>query len=449
MGGSGSQVRGATVTYLGRIGRGLRSPVVQFGLSGLLAVVIVAVVAAVLFDHEATSEALRDAENTTQVTGNGVIAPALTPAFLAGRPAALRRMNAIVHRRVLLAPVVRVKIWRGDGTILYSDESRLIGERYHLGDEEQTARRGRSIDAEVSDLQRPENRFERGFHSLREVYMGITPAGAGAPVLFEEYLRDSSIARTRSRIFNEFAPVFVGAFVLLAIVQLPLASSLGRRLRRGQRDREKLLRQAITASETERRRIARDLHDGVVQDLAAVSYTLSTAGAELDPRATRARAAIDDAGAHVRQSIRQLRSLLVELYPPSLHRQGLHRALLDLLAAFEPDGVETSLRFDDAVDLDEGREALVYRAVQEALRNVAAHANASEVRVSVTAARSSDAVLVVVADNGDGFDLVDDDRPRFGLRMLEDLASHSGGRLELDSRTGHGTTVRLTVPRCA
>jgi hypothetical protein len=237
VGGSGSQVRGATVTYLGRIGRVLRSPVVQFGLSGRLAVVIVALVAAVLFDHEATSEALRDAENTTQVTGSGIIAPALTPAFLAGRPAALRRMNAIVHRRVLLAPVVRVKIWRSDGTILYSDESRLIGERYHLGDEEQTARRGRSIDAEVRDLQRPENRF-----------------------------------------------------------------------------------------------------------------------------------------------------------------------------------------------------------------GVAAHANASEVRVSVTAEPPSDAVLVVVADNGDGFDLVDDDRPRFGLRMLEDLASHSGGRLELDARSGHGTTVRLTVP---
>jgi two-component system, NarL family, sensor kinase len=425
----------------------LRSPVVQFGLSGLLAVVIVAVVAAVLFDHEATSEALRDAENTTQVTGNGVIAPALTPAFIAGHPSALRRMNTVVRRRVLLAPVVRVKIWRGDGMILYSDDSRLIGERYHLGDEEQAARRGRSIDAEVSDLQRPENRFERRFHSLREVYMGITPAGGGAPVLFEEYLRDSSISRTRSRIFNQFAPVFVGAFVLLAIVQLPLAASLGRRLRRGQRDREDLLRQAITASETERRRIARDLHDGVVQDLAAVSYTLSTAGAELEPGATRQRAAIDEAGAHVRQSIRQLRSLLVELYPPSLHRQGLHHALLDLLATFESEGVETWLQFDDAVDLDEGHEALVYRAVQEALRNVAAHAHAPEVRVSVTAEQTSGEVLVVVTDDGDGFDLVDDDRPRFGLRMLEDLASHSGGRLELDSRPGHGTTVRLRVPQ--
>ena len=419
----------------------------HFSLSGLLAVLIVAAVAAVLFDREATSEALRDAENTTQVTGEGIIAPALTPAFLAGSPAALRRMNAIVYERVLRAPVVRVKLWRGDGTILYSDEPRLIGERYHLGDEEQTARRGRSIDAEVSDLQRPENRFERRFHSLREVYLGIVPVGGGAPVLFEEYLRDSSISRTRSRIFREFAPVFVGALVLLAIVQLPLAASLGRRLRRGQQDREELLRQAITASETERQRIARDLHDGVVQDLAAVSYTLSTAAGELDPAATRSRAAIDDAGAHVRQSIRQLRSLLVELYPPSLHRQGLQRALLDLLAGFEPEGVETSLQFDDAVDLDEGHEALVYRAVQEALRNVAEHANASKVQVSVTAERGSDEVLVVVVDNGDGFDLVDDGRPRFGLRMLEDLASHSGGQLELHSGTGDGTTVRLTVPQ--
>jgi two-component system, NarL family, sensor kinase len=432
----------------------LRSPVVQFGLSGLLAVLIVALAAALLVRHEATDEALRDAETTTQTAGNGIIAPALTPAFIAGQPSALRRMNDIVHRRVLREPVVRVKIWRGNGTILYSDEPRLIGKRYPLGDDEQNARRRRSIDAEVSDLQRPENRFERRFHSLREVYMGITPVGGGSPVLFEEYLRDSSIARSRSRIFSEFAPIFGGAFVLLALVQMPLAASLGRRLRRGQREREELLRQAITASETERRRIARDLHDGVVQDLAAVSYTLSSAGAVIADGSHagaaepgRPRAAIDDAGATVRQSIRQLRSLVLELYPPSLHRQGLHRAILDVLTGFEQSGVETSLEFDDAVRLDEAREALIYRAAQEALRNVAAHANATYVRVSVTAAGGS--AVLCVQDNGDGFDPVEDDRPRFGLTMLEDVATHSGGQLELTSRRGEGTTVRLTVPRQA
>jgi two-component system, NarL family, sensor kinase len=432
----------------------LRSPVVQFGLSGLLAILIVALVAALLVRHEATDEALRDAETTTQTAGNGIIAPALTPAFIAGQPAALRRMNDIVHRRVLREPVVRVKIWRGDGTILYSDEPRLIGKRYLLGDEEQEARRRRSIDAEVSNLRRPENRFERRFHSLREVYMGITPVGGGSPVLFEEYLRDSSIARSRSRIFREFAPIFGGAFVLLALVQMPLAASLGRRLRSGQREREELLRQAITASETERRRIARDLHDGVVQDLAAVSYTLSSAGAGLADGSNagaaepgRPRAAIDDAGATVRQSIRQLRSLVLELYPPSLHRQGLHRAILDVLTGFEQSGVETSLEFDDAVRLDEAREALIYRAAQEALRNVAAHANATYVRVSVTADGGS--AVLCVEDNGDGFDPIDDDRPRFGLTMLEDVATHSGGELELTSRRGEGTTVRLTVPQQA
>jgi two-component system NarL family sensor kinase len=235
--GSESQVRDATVTYLGRIGRALRSPVVQFGLSGLLAVLVVAFVAALLFRREATDEALRDAENTTQIAGAGIISPALTPAFLSGRPEALARMNQIVHQRVLLSPVVRVKIWRGDGTILYSDEPRLIGEHYTLGDEEQEARRGLGIDAELSDLRRPENRFERRFHSLREVYMGLTPVKGGTPVLFEEYLRDSSISRSRSRIFSEFAPIFVGALALLALIQMPLAASLQRRLTRGQRER--------------------------------------------------------------------------------------------------------------------------------------------------------------------------------------------------------------------
>jgi signal transduction histidine kinase len=355
---------------------------------------------------------------------------------------------------VLLSPVVRVKIWRGDGTVLYSDEPRLIGERYHLGEDEQEARSNLGTDAELSDLRRPENRFERRFHSLREVYMGLTPVKGGSPVLFEEYLLDSSITRSRSRIFSEFAPIFGGALALLALIQMPLAASLQQRLRSGQREREQLLRQAITASETERRRIARDLHDGVVQDLAAVSYTLSSAGAGLgdgsEPPSTnggtmRSRLAIDDAGATVRQSIRQLRSLLLELYPPSLHRQGLHRAILDLLAGFEPAGVDTSMDYDEDVTLDDAHEALIYRAVQEALRNVAAHANATYVRVSL---QTDDGTATLrVQDNGDGFDPVDDDRPRFGLTMLEDLATHSGGSLELISRRGEGTTVRLTVPQ--
>ena len=94
--------------------------------------------------------------------------------------------------------------------------------------------------------------------------------------------------------------------------------------------------------------------------------------------------------------------------------------------------------------LDGAREPLIYRAAQEALRNVSAHANATSVRVSLT----TDGVSAVlsVQDDGDGFDPVDDDRPRFGLTMLEDLAAQSGGRLELISRRGEGTTVRLTVP---
>ena len=72
----------------------------------------------------------------------------------------------------------------------------------------------------------------------------------------------------------------LGALILLALIQLPLAWQLARRVRRTQDEREKLLRHAIEASDVERRRIARDLHDGVVQDLAAVSYSLSAAARE-------------------------------------------------------------------------------------------------------------------------------------------------------------------------
>ena len=141
----------------------------------------------------------------------------------------------------------------------------------------------------------------------------------------------------------------LGALILLALIQLPLAWWLARRVRRGQEERERLLNRALEASDLERRRIARDLHDGVVQDLAAVSYSLSAA-AEGAPAPFDSE--LRDAAAETRHGIGQLRTLLVEIYPPELHRAGLAAALADLLGASEARGVETSLEVEDELRLD-------------------------------------------------------------------------------------------------
>src|SRR4051812_49909078 len=93
--------------------------------------------------------------------------------------------------------------------------------------------------------------------------------------MLETCLRLSSVAASGRRIWLSFLPALVLALLLLELLQVPLAWSLLRRVQAGQLEREALLRRAVDASDAERRRIAADLHDGVVQTLASVSYGLA------------------------------------------------------------------------------------------------------------------------------------------------------------------------------
>lgn len=431
-----------------RLQRWAASPVAQFAVSGLVALAVVGLLAVHLVQRTTRTEALGDAKDLTRVAGR-IVAPALTPGVLRGDPRALADLDRVVRRDVLRAPVVRVKVWAPDGRILYADESRLIGERYELGAQERAALRRGGVEADTSDLSKPENRFERSNRRLREVYLGI-PAPGGGRLLFEAYLRDSSIAASGRRAWRDVAPVLLGALVLLYLVQIPLAGSLARRLRRGQQEREELLHQAITASEHERRRIARELHDGVVQDLAGVSYGLSAAAAA-DARAGGAGGgsgsglgATGDASIEIRRAMRQLRTLLVDLYPESLHRQGLEGAMSDLLARLHARSIATELDVEPGLALGTAHEALVFRTAQEALRNVTDHAGARHVGVHLR--HRDGGVELEVTDDGRGFVATTDDRPRLGLRMLTDLAEESGGELAVSSLPGSGTTLRLRLP---
>jgi two-component system NarL family sensor kinase len=221
--------------------------------------------------------------------------------------------------------------------------------------------------------------------------------------------------------------------------------SLARQLRRGQREREALLQRAIEASETERRRIARDLHDGPVQDLAGVSFTLSSAIAEAKEVDPALAEALGQTSRQTRESIRALRTLLVDIYPPRLHSEGLVAAVSDLLSALSAAGLETSLDADPQLHLEPKDEAILFRAAQESLRNVLRHAEAKKVSVRLRA--SAGVALLEVEDDGRGMAIVPADGDHhFGLRMLEDLARDSEGQLELDSLPGRGTTVRLEIP---
>jgi signal transduction histidine kinase len=423
-------------------------PVLQFAAIGLAAVAIVGFATLVASRRIGEREAITDARTTTLVKAQGLVEPVVTDALATGDPAAVAAVAGVVEHGVLdSSSLVRVKIWTAAGTIVYSDEHRLEGSTYQLGAEELDALQAGVIKAEVSDLTRPENQFEQSFGKLLEVYMPIRTPGGGR-LLFEAYYRFDTVSAAGNRIWRSFAPVSIGALVALELLQIPLAWSLARRLRQRQREGEALLRRALAASDIERRRIAADLHDGVVQDLAGVAITLAAA-ARADEVEARPADVLESAAESVRASITALRTTLIDIHPPDLHEHGLRVSLADLVDS------AASPELDVALDAGQLRDplpapivTLLYRAAREALRNVAAHADARA--VVVRAGSDSAGAWVEVTDDGAGFDpQIIETRVaegHFGLRGLEGLVRDAGGTMHVSSRAGSGTTVRVEVP---
>jgi two-component system, NarL family, sensor kinase len=416
------------------------SPVVRFLLGSLAAIVVVVIGLFFALRSVTIKDSERDTRERVRLEGAVVEEAGLTDGVLRGDRAALARLDDVVRRRVKSASIVRVKLWSRDGTILYSDERRLDGMHFGLSDEEMALFTNGQADAEISDLTKPENRFERADGKLLEAHTAIhTPNGT--PVLFEIYQRFGSVSASAAGLLRQLVLPLLGGLLVLLAIQLPLVATLARRLERGHAERERLLTSAIESSERERRRIASDLHDGVVQDLAGVAFGLAPLAEDAARRgASEEAGALREAISRLRSGVRQMRTLLVAIHPPSLETTGLEAALHDLLSPLQAEGIATELRMDDGVP---EAEALVYRVALEALRNVQAHAGASRVRVEVSRHR------LVVADDGRGF--TDDERARrgeaghVGLTLLEGLVREADGRLDVRSQPGEGTTVELVM----
>jgi len=423
------------------------SAIARFMLGSLAAIAVVVVGGFFALRSVTVHEAERDTRERVELQGALVASAGLRDGVLDGDPAALQRLDDVVQGRILSPSVVRVKVWSRDGRILYSDEPALIGRTFGLGEEEQALFTNGGSDAELSDLTQPENRYERQDGKLLEAHTVIrTPDGT--PVLFETYQRFDAVSASGERLLRTFAPTLLAALVVLLLFQVPLAWSLARRLQRGHRERAELLERALEASDAERRRIAADLHDGVVQDLAGVAFGLAPIADAAARRGDDAEAtALRESTGRLRQSVRALRTLLVEIHPPSLESAGLEATLNDLLSPLAAAGVETELHVDDRAAAGSDADPLVYRVAREALRNVHAHAAAGHVRVEVT---RTDATRLTVRDDGRGYDPGQRARSagagHVGLTLLQDLVAQDGGTLTVASSPGAGTTVSLEVP---
>jgi signal transduction histidine kinase len=207
--------------------------------------------------------------------------------------------------------------------------------------------------------------------------------------------------------------------------------------------RRETLRRVVEAQEAERRRIARELHDDTGQSLATVLMGLRMAEEAEDP--ADARRMLADLRGTITDSIRDLRALAVELRPTALDDFGLGPALERLTETYaRRTGLDVDVHLANLDPrLPEAVETAVFRIVQEALTNIAKHAGAT--RVSVVAQRQGDRVMLVVEDDGRGFDTA---LPNGGLGLvsIRERAELLGGNLRLESSVDQGTTIAIEIP---
>jgi two-component system, NarL family, sensor kinase len=222
---------------------------------------------------------------------------------------------------------------------------------------------------------------------------------------------------------------------------------LHRQLVARERAHELFVEQVIEAQEIERRRVAGDIHDGISQRLITLSYRLDAAARAVGSDPAEASSQLAEARAMVGLTLDEARVAISGLRPPVLDDLGLAGGLASLARSIPH--LDTELDLAD-VRLPEHIEIALYRIAQEGLQNIVKHANASVARLRFAIDAEAIARLEI-ADNGIGFDtfenpLGSDEMGGYGVLSMAERAELVGGRLNIRSRPGSGTTVTATIP---
>ncbi len=207
------------------------------------------------------------------------------------------------------------------------------------------------------------------------------------------------------------------------------------------------LGQVTSAQEEERRRIARELHDGVAPALAGMGIRLRTARKLLDKDPRAVGEELEEIAEQAQGNIQDIRRLIHDLRPAALDELGLSAALQEYASRFQREqGLEVSLSLPAEEErLPSAMETALFRIVQEALANAARHARAR--RVEVRLGREGTQILLQVSDDGQGFDPA---APRasthVGLWSMQERAIQLGGEARIQSAPGRGTRITISLP---
>ena len=214
------------------------------------------------------------------------------------------------------------------------------------------------------------------------------------------------------------------------------------------RSLQQRIAQATLAQEEERRRISRELHDGLGPSLADLGNRLSVCRQLVrdDPR--KAEAGLDEVTALLRGHIEQIRELINQLRPLALDQLGLVGALRQNMELFgEESGIDASLTISGSLPTDLLADVTIYRVVQESLTNVRRHAQATVVQVTLRGA--DDSVEVTVSDDGQGFNpekAVGSKVKGTGLTSMRERAELVGGSFTVQSQPDQGCRTVLRIP---
>lgn len=347
-----------------------------------------------------------------------------------------KRGRALVSARALLIELTvgnELVVAAGAGEL----PADLIGQRVSLADTvaSHAMRTGRSqrLDDEL-------NRARFDEHGLGR--FGLTAAGGLAvPLIFRGRTHGVLLALDRLQngpAFSAEDERLLEAFAVSAASAVAGAQTLVNERRQ----------QRLAATEGERRRWARELHDDTLQSLSALRIGLS--GASRSPRPEALGEAVAQAVDQLEESISNLRALITDLRPAALDELGVQAALEGLAERTIRHGLEVDVSVDLAYEqgrastrLPPEMETAIYRLVQEALTNATKHGGAARAVVEIV--QDGSAVNVKVRDDGSGFD-TSQDSDGFGLLGMRERVDLLDGELRLDSQPGQGTTVTVMLP---
>ena len=412
---------------------------------GLVVLAVCSVGAGLAVSSAASDIAVRDDSAHGVSFARNVVAPLVDRAVRRGDPAALAALDAAARSPLRDGAMVRVKVWAADGHVIWSDADALFGESFALEPEEAALFGTEGVLASVSDLTKAENAQEQAFDELLEVYAAARDAD-GLPILVESYWNTDRIVRDEVVISVRTLPLALGTLLLVLLALAPLALSLARRLDKAQTDRLALLQHALAASDAERRKISRELHDGLIQDLTSLGYAIPAVQRRLPDDAAQEKEVLRALRDQLQTDIASLRGILTELYPVSLTREGLAAAVDQLADPARAQGIDVVVRIDAGLQTV-SREAvqLAYQVVREGLRNVVKHAQASSVRIS--AVLEDGDVVVTVEDDGAGGPVLPAGDGHLGLRLIEDSVTEMGGSISLEPCDSGGTRLVARFPK--